>query len=91
MEEDQKGLPDGMSCAGIFGSNSTKTVVMEHHRMNGYRASPFHHTSNSVTEPMVTSSDMRIKSGQVSSRDQKSKKQPWIDRQTREMKTRVGR
>ena len=24
-----------MSCAGIFGSECTKTVVMEHHRMNG--------------------------------------------------------
>jgi len=30
-----EGLPDGMSCAGIFGSECTKTVVMEHHRMNG--------------------------------------------------------
>lgn len=58
MEEDQKGLPDGMSCTGIFGSSSTKTVVMEHHRMNGSRVLPFHHTSNPVTEPMVTSSDM---------------------------------
>ena len=33
--EDQKGLPDGMSCAGIFGSCGTKTVVMAHHRVNG--------------------------------------------------------
>lgn len=27
----QRGLPEEMSCAGIFGSNDTKTVVMEHH------------------------------------------------------------
>lgn len=71
MEEDQKGLPDDMSCAGIFGSNSTKTVVMEHHRMNGSRSSPFYHTPNPVTEPMVTSSDMRTKGGQVNSKNQK--------------------
>lgn len=41
-EEDQKGVPDDMSCAGIFGNDRTKTVVMEHHGMNGFRASPLH-------------------------------------------------
>jgi hypothetical protein len=51
QEEDQKGLPDDMSCAGIFGSGSTKTVVIEHHRMNESGASPFYHTSNPVMKP----------------------------------------
>ena len=38
QEEDQKGLPDDMSCTGIFGRNSTKTVVMKHHRIYGSRS-----------------------------------------------------
>ena len=41
-----------MSCAGIFGSGSTKTVVMEHHGMSGYKASPLHlYTLRLVTGP----------------------------------------
>ena len=40
LGEDQKGLPDDMSCAGIFGIDSTKTVVIEHHKVNGPRLSP---------------------------------------------------
>ena len=40
QEGDQKGVPDDMSCAGIFGNDITKTVVIEHHRTNGFRALP---------------------------------------------------
>ena len=53
-EEDQKGLPDNMSCAGIFGSDSTKTVVMEHHQMNGSRVSPFTSTSHKTYRNLVS-------------------------------------
>ena len=46
-----EGLPDGMSCAGIFGSECTKTVVMDHHRMNGSSgSSPVH---QQISEPVV--------------------------------------
>jgi len=62
-----------MSCAGIFGSGSTKTVVMEHHRINESRDSPIHHTSNPVTEPTETVSDTWAKSGEMDSKNQKSK------------------
>ena len=72
-EGNQKGLPDGMSCAGIFGSDSTKTVVMEHHRMNGSRSSPSHqYASRPVTKAIEISSAIRTKSGQADPKNQKS-------------------
>ena len=64
QEEDQKGSPDDMSCAGIFGSGYTKTVVMEHHKTNESRFSPIHHgISKPVAYPIDVSSAMQAKSG----------------------------
>lgn len=71
-EGDQKGLPDGMSCAGIFGSDSTKTVVMEHHRMNGSRSPHLLTSTRPVTKAIEISSAIRTKSGQADPKNQKS-------------------
>lgn len=80
-----EGLPDKMSCAGIFGSDVTKTVVIEHHKMNGFRSSPSDlrpRSSEPVTGPAGIMSDIWTKAVGEASRIRRIK-QPWVYRQTR--------
>ena len=68
-----EGLPDNMSCAGVFGNDCTKTVVMEHHEMKGLRSSPVH---KQILKPVMKAGEilsaMRTKGGEATFKDQKS-------------------